>query len=382
MEEKLKKNHYILSLRTENSGSYEHAWNLAKNLNKRGIGVDYFSHWWNEKPSKIDLDTKKSQEIDVSILSNKKGIFHLQTHTWEHEGLLEKIFKENNEKTLIYNLHAIIPYFYLDSNLKQPFLNGEISYLDIKDKVESKMSQREKSQLKAFEKADHLFAISKNHKKVIGLMGIDVPTHVFENLSDFEEISPEIDYDSNILAKNLREELQVDNVLLYCGRVENGKGNQGMFDALRKIVVDNPSTKMIIVGEGEDKKEKLFAHGLEKELLPYLKLVSWIDKHSPNAKKEFLKYYKASDVLIQPMITKELYAKTVIDAMALGLPTITTESPYTIGSSKNANEIYDSYNFLNKNPEKVKKIIESAKEKIKRENTWDSYISRLEKIIN
>ena len=326
-------------------------------------------------------NTKEKKEIGIDEISAKEGVFHLQTHTWEYEGFLDKIIK-GGDKTLIYNLHAIIPYFYLDSDLKQPFLNGEVSYCEIKGEIESKMSEREKSQIRAFEKADHLFTISKNHKKVIELMGIAKPTHVFENLSDFEDLDEEIEQESTELAKQLREELQAENVLLYCGRVENGKGNPGMFKALEKVIEENPSTRMILVGEGEDAKQKLLAHGLKEKLLPYLKLVPWIDKNNPNSKKEFLKYYKTADVLVQPMITKELYAKTVIDAMAIGLPTRTTESPYTIGSAKSAEEIYNSFKLLKNDPEKVKEIVHRAKGKVRRENTWKSYISRLEKIVN
>lgn len=378
----MKDKHYVLSLKAGNYGSFEHAWNLAKNLNSKGYDVDYFSHWWNENPYSIDVKNSEKGIFDISKLLDATGVFHLQTHTWEYENYLDKIFEKREGKKLIYNLHAIIPYFYLDSNLKQPFLNGEIKYSDLKLGLEEKMSPKEKSQLKAFERADYLFAISKNHKKVIELMGIDTPVYVFENNSDFENISEEINQESDFLAQEFRENLQVDNVLLYCGRAENGKGIPGLFEAFRRIREDNPSSKLVFLGEKESGIDKFYSMGLDSESLPFLEFVPWIDKNDVNAKKNFLKYYKASDVLIQPMITRELYAKTVIDAMSIGVPTITTESDYTIGSSKNADEIYESFNFMKNNPDEVKRIVGLAKEKVKRENTWDSYISRMEKIVS
>jgi len=54
------------------------------------------------------------------------------------------------------------------------------------------------------------------------------------------------------------------------------------------------------------------------------------------------------------MITEELYSKTVIDAMDVGLPTITCKSPYTIGSSANAQELFDSFVFMKKIQKKYK----------------------------
>lgn len=69
------------------------------------------------------------------------------------------------------------------------------------------------------------------------------------------------------------------------------------------------------------------------------------------------------------MITEELYSKTVIDAMSLGLPTINCKIPYTIGSSANAQEIFDSFVFMKENPEKIQRLVYLAKEKVKKENT-------------
>jgi len=82
------------------------------------------------------------------------------------------------------------------------------------------------------------------------------------------------------------------------------------------------------------------------------------------------------------MVTDGLFAKTVIDAMDVGLPTITSRSDYTIGPSEKSEDIVSAFNFFKDNPASVREMVDRAREKVRRENTWDSYISRLESLLS
>lgn len=377
MDPKVSK-HYVLGFERGRSGAFEHAFGLAQNLHKRNYNVKYYANWWGASAFDVDLHIERLTSLDTGLLNSLEGIFYLQTHTWEYNGFLDLI--KGRDSKIIYGLHAIIPYYHMGEKDKISFLKGELSASKFKEIIENKLSKREKAQLSAIGKSDHILTISENHKKVLEILGVEKPIHVFENVSDFFDLSEETLGKSMESALNFRKELGIENIILYCGRVYEQKGSFGLFESFRMIRDKYHSSKLVLLGSEEGVKEKLLLNGLNKEDLPYMTFIPWINKQKGEV-NEFLKYFLASDVLIQPMITTELYSKSVIDAMTFGIPTITCESPYTIGSSENADAICNSFVQIKENPKEVQKIVRKAKKKIKLENTWDSYISRLEKII-
>ena len=372
--------HYVLGFERRNSGAFEHSWGLGQNLKNNNLDVEYLAHWWGSPIKNVNLRTERTNEIDIKDIKKKKGVFHLQTHTWEYEGLLKDI-AQTPESKMIYNLHAIIPYFYLNVEDKDRFLEGKLSVEEMMIRVDPRMNSREKAQLSAIKKADYLFTISQSHKTILERMRVNKPIYIFENVSDFNSIEKDTLNAAKISGSRFRDNLNVDNVLLYCGNLSYGKGSFGLFDAFKEIRKTYSSSKLVLLGSGEDRKEYLFSAGLHKNDLENIVLIPWINKNAPEGQSEFLKYYYAADVLVQPMITEGLFAKTVIDAMNMGLPTITCKSPYSIGTSRTKDEIVNSFMYMKDNPKEVESLIKSAKEKVKKENTWDSYISRMNKII-
>ena len=170
-------------------------------------------------------------------------------------------------------------------------------------------------------------------------------------------------------------------MLLYCGRLYPKKGSFGLFDSFKKIKNEYPYSKLVLLGAHEGMAEEMASYGLDKKNLENVVFVPWIKKSDENEKKIW-SYFLACDVLIQPMITPELYSRAVVDAMALGIPAITCKSPYTIGSSENSQKIFESFVKMKENPEETARIVQKAKIKAMHENTWNSYISRLEDIIS
>jgi len=372
--------HYILGLERKASGAFEHAWNLGAKLNEKGYPTKYFSHWWGNNPKNVSFNDESSTELKPEDLQKIEGIFHLQTHIWEESGYLEKIAKNINSK-IIYTIHAIIPYFYLNGNEKELFLEGKLEQGKYDKIINEKMSKREQSQLTAINRANYLFVIAENHRKVLQRMNIKKPIHVFENISDIDSMEKDSLNNSKENGMQLREKLASENVILYCGRLYPKKGSFGLFDAFNKINKNYGNSKLILLGCGENSIDTLIDYGLKRENLKDIIFVPWIKKDTLANKEEFLKYYYASDVLVQPMITERLYAKTVIDAMAIGLPAISCKSEYTIGTSRNAGEIFNSFVQFKENPEEVKKIINKAKKKVQEENTWNNYISKMRAIV-
>lgn len=365
----------ILGINRRKSGAFEHAWELAQNMNSRNFNVEYYSQWFDDKAKKMPLDNTASVEANLKELAKKKGVFHLHSHTWDLNGFLDTI---NSNSKIIYTLHAFLPYYYLSGDEKISFLKGELPKKRI-DEVLQSLNSKEQHQIKSIQKADYLITIASGLKTAIQMMGIKKPVFVLENVSD-------VNFDENILdearveAKNFREKLESDNVLLYCGRIHNKKGPAQLMKSFNYILDDNQKSKLILLGEEYD-LERAIENGLKKENFDKLHIVPWIDKNNAIGKKEILKYYFSSDVLIQPMITDGLFSKAVIDAMHLGIPTITCRSPYSFGSSFSAEDIYNSFIELKNNPDKANKIVSLAKNKVRNENNWDNYIRKLSGII-
>jgi len=379
---KMKKNqlkHYILGLERRPSGAFEHSWKFGKSLDSRGFDVDYLAHWWSSPVRHVDFKTRGESVLDFGKISENSGVYHLHTHTWEHEGLLSKIVKNPNSK-MLYTLHAIIPYQRF--NEKDDFLNGRISYENMMRRVMPDMSGKEMSQLSAIKKTDSLLVISEAHKKILERMKIDKPVHVFENVSDVSCFSEDVLAAGRDCGEKFREELGVENLMFYCGGIYGNKGTLRLLEAFQEIKGIYSSSKLMLLGSGNKERERTFFEGVDKENLKDVILIPWIYKDTPEKQIDFFKYHYASDVLIHPMITENLFSRTVIDAMALGLPTITCKSPYSIGSSRTKEEIVESFIYMKENPVEVDGLVKVAKEKVRRENSWDSYISRVEEVVS
>ena len=101
-----KRQQYVLGFSRGRSGAFEHAWALAQNLQKKEYPTSYCSNWWDVPPIEIDLQTEEKYPLDPEFLKDLEGVLHLQTHTWEHEGLLDLV--DEDKTTMIYGLHAII----------------------------------------------------------------------------------------------------------------------------------------------------------------------------------------------------------------------------------------------------------------------------------
>lgn len=373
------KTHLIFGIGRGRNGAFENAFNLALNLKERGYKTKYFSNWFDQEPLEINLLNEKTSPFNIEETKQENTIAHLESHTWVYNGFFDII--RDKSKKIFYKLHAIIPYFHMNPLEKEIILKGELEEKRIRGIIQN-LSIREQYQLQTMNQVDYLLTISNSHKEIVKKLGATKPIYVFENISDMEDFNDEEINKQKREAQKLREEIGKENLLLYCGRLYKQKGSFRLFEAFSKIKKEFNSSSLILLGYGKEELQRLKGVGLKEENEKDIFFVPWIEKKTKKEKLDFLKYYLTSDVLIQPRNTPELYSKTVIDAMSIGLPTITCESPYTIGKSSSAQEIFDSFVNFKENPKEVTKIVKRAKEKIKRENTWDSYISRLEKIVD
>lgn len=116
-----------------------------------------------------------------------------------------------------------------------------------------------------------------------------------------------------------------DFVVAYSGRLNNEKGILPLILAIKQLN-SIPNLKLLIIGAssyGKDKHPTPFIEQLEKESEPIKDKViftGFVDYHQVPS------YLKMADIAVVPSMWEEPFGLTVVEAMAAGLPLITTRS--------------------------------------------------------
>lgn len=116
-----------------------------------------------------------------------------------------------------------------------------------------------------------------------------------------------------------------DFVIVYSGRLTKDKGILQLIQAL-KLVHTFPNIKLLIIGAsayGIDKQPTSFVQQLKRETASISDKViftGYIDY------KDIPSYLKMADIAIIPSMWEEPFGLTVVEAMAAGIPLITTQS--------------------------------------------------------
>ena len=184
-----------------------------------------------------------------------------------------------------------------------------------------------------------------------------------------------------------------DIVLLYSGRINKDKGVSELIDAMLKLK-DTPNIKLLILGSsffGDASNEDPFINTLKQKaksitdcfiftgFIPYSILPQ---------------YLWISDAAVVPSVWEEPFGNTVVEAMAAGLPLITTrsggipeicEGVATIVDRENivdnlSNAILDLYQHPDKRKQMAKASLERSK-RFDKETYAKNFFAALENII-
>ena len=116
-----------------------------------------------------------------------------------------------------------------------------------------------------------------------------------------------------------------DFVIVFSGRLNKEKGILPLVQAIKKLNrIPNP--KLLIIGAsayGKDKQPTQFIEQLEKESEPIKDNVVFTGYINY---EQVPSYLKTADIAIVPSVWEEPFGLTVVEAMAAGLPLITTRS--------------------------------------------------------
>ena len=223
-----------------------------------------------------------------------------------------------------------------------------------------------------------IIAVSKYNKDELVKRGISPEKiEVLANgvpLKDFDEWTKE----------SARKKLNIsmnEKIVLFVGRHSPEKGIDVLISAFKKLKKEN--TKLIIVGKGEFTPLYKFLAGDSKNII-FTGVLS---------QKEIRPYYKAADVFVLSSVCFEAQGLTLMEAMAAGVPVISTKTGGSEELVKKGNAglivkprdhtaLKDAMEKLLKDPALRKKFGINGYNLIKAEYSWDIITENVEKIYN
>jgi glycosyltransferase involved in cell wall biosynthesis len=176
-------------------------------------------------------------------------------------------------------------------------------------------------------------------KSILMRLGIpEANIELISNAIDMDEFDPIMDASDIITKCDLGSTKQI----LFVGRLIKRKGCEFIVRAMPKILKEVPNTKFLIVGDGpeEDTIKKLINNlGIEDSVIMfgYVKPLGSLIK----------KIYKSSDLLVLPSLD-ECMSRTILEAMSMKLPIITTKNWYSewlVQPNKEAALLVNPYNI-------------------------------------
>ncbi len=262
------------------------------------------------------------------------------------ENLQIRRFKRNNDLAFsarlfrymikrdysLINLHTVNPYadhaVWLVSKLKNTpmiFTSHSPGLMESLLKAESEMSYIDKMKLKnvgmikdspicvfiAFTRCQ-----AESYRK-IGVKNIRLIPHC---------VDPkvfQVDKDNKMASKYGLDE----NNILCVGTLEPRKGQFFLIESMPQILKEFPNTKLLLSGRSYDQRSKDYLKELEL-LVSKLNLTGRVVFLGDVPREDIIQLYLLSSVFVLPTDC-EMFGLVFLEAMAAGLPIITTNKPYT-----------------------------------------------------
>jgi glycosyltransferase involved in cell wall biosynthesis len=138
-------------------------------------------------------------------------------------------------------------------------------------------------------------------------------------------------FDIDIDKRKVRDELGVSEnqkLIMTVGRNHPKKGFNDIPQIIKHLLKKGAKFRWLLVGKGCEKIKVLAdKENLSKYLIVKEVKADALDGEGPEIpNKKLIEYYKASDIFVFPTLI-ELFAKVLIEAMAAGLPIVTTDAP-------------------------------------------------------
>ncbi len=355
--------------------------NLVKYQANYGMNVELVTHWWNKdvytiksrkfiKGKKITTTRSpyKFTRIKTSIYAAKNipdilksnnflpDVIHVHTHTFEYDGALRVLKDAFINAPVVYTLHQLIPHAYASSSEKKRLeeaSDAEVS--DIMFKYYSKgFEGRNIAQNETINNSDGIIAISNSqleyfHKFFRRYVG---QSTAIENGVDFFNYinNNKVEEKAFELLNNYK--LWNQRLILFVGRIEEAKGYKRAIKAFLRILKESEfkNTRMIFIGGYiEDVHKLILKEGVSKDILKNNILITqWTSDPI-----ELAAWYRIGTVLVNPMMTDNLYSMVAKEAICMGLPVIGCLGNMSVGQSKTEDDIYQALIRTCRNPAEI-----------------------------
>lgn len=292
---------------------------LSKALTKKGFYIDIFTRSADKKSPLIKKVSANLRVIHLAAL-------YIPEFTKNLYSFLEK-------EKLSYNV--IYAHYYLSGliglNIKKKYglplfvtfhTLGLMKNLVARNKNEQENLQRIKSELLLIKKADQIIATSDSDLKYI---------HALYNcpLGKITVLAPGVNHRlfkplNKSSAKKFIEADAKHKLILFVGRIEPLKGIDVLLYAIKILLQKKPNLPLClwVVGGGSINSKKELVH--LKRISRLLGLTTCVRFVGKKARKELPYYYNAAEVVLLPS-QYESFGMTVLEAMACGVPVITTD---------------------------------------------------------
>ena len=173
-------------------------------------------------------------------------------------------------------------------------------------------------------------------------------------------------YDRN----DLRNRLQIrkdDFVFVFVGRLVGDKGINELVAAFKQLMAEHSNVKLLLVGPYENQLDPLKPE-TEKEIKTNQNIIT------TGSQKDVRPYYVAADAFVFPSY-REGFPNTVIEAGALGLPSIVTDinganeiifppQNGVIVPSKSVEALYQAMSHFLESPDELKRMASNARKMV------------------
>ncbi len=311
----MKKLIYVLNQYSKKEGShFYHILNLLEEIAKNDVDIKLII----EKA--IDIPHFDIPNIEV-IAQKKKGIMRV----FELFNILKKLNKQGYKKTFVrISQNGAVP-----SILVSRIYGGEVYYWQSGTTHETEKNKA--FNLKKFLKYELPFNIVKRYTTYF-VTGPESMVQYYENIVGVNKeklvcLYNDIDISRFKIAdknqqKILKNELNVDEskkIILFVHRLSPVRKSLFYMPFILKDILSNRDDYIcLVIGGGNEQKEL-------KELIKQDRLENKIFVLGEKPNSEIQKFYQISNIFINPTYT-EGFPRVLIEAMASGLPTVTTNA--------------------------------------------------------